>query len=64
METKCQELTKPTDKSGFQHFNWAFHAGLTGNPIMAYELMSKIAQVSGGKTSGNDLMSNEVLIIE
>ena len=64
MEKVCGDLTKPTDQSGFQHFNWAFHAGLTGNPIMAYELMTKIAQVSGGKTSGNDLMSNEVLIIE
>ena len=64
METTCREITKQNDQSGFQHLNWAFHAGLTGNPIMAYELMSKIAQVSGGKTSPHDLMSNDVLIIE
>ena len=64
MEKRCQDLTKPTDQSGFQHLNWAFHAGLTGNPIMAYELMTKIAQVSGGKTTADDLMSNYVLIVE
>ena len=63
METVCREITSPNDKSGFQHFNWAFHAGLTGNPIMAYELMTKIAEVSGGKNL-YELMTNDVLIIE
>ena len=68
METACRGITKANDHSGFQHFNWAFHAGLTGNPIMAYELMTKIAQVSGGKTTQYDLMPGttgpDVLIIE
>ena len=63
METTCREITKQNDQSGFQHLNWAFHAGLTGNPIMAYELMMKVAQVSGGKTTQFDLMPKDVILI-
>ena len=68
MEWRCNSfrllIGLPNDHSGFQHLNWAFHAGLTGNPVMAYELLTKIAEVSGGKEGGHELMNNDVLIIE
>ena len=49
MEAVCKnELPK---EQGLQHLNWAFHAGLTAEPILAYELMMKIAEVIGEKTN-------------
>ena len=41
MESHCKDYLP----NGMKTLNWAFHAGLTGDPIMAYELNRKKANV-------------------